>query len=342
MPRASSTAAPRPLLGRVLLGLVAVPFLLGAAAAPTGHEHVEFSFQDDRITESSGLVALGTGLFVTTNDSGDSARVFTVDDRGRTVGVTTWGEQAHDVEALAPDGPGEVWVGDIGDNRASRDSIQVARVPVGRGDRRSDEPIYDLRYPDGSHDAETLLAGPDGRLYVVTKGMFGGTVYAAPARLDPDRSNRLVRLADGILPMATDGAVLPDGHHVLIRGYVGAVLYTFPGFERLSAVPLPAQPQGEGLAIATDGTIYLSSEGIGSDVLRLAQRGLCSGDSGICARDRDASAAPSPHVPSSSADVSDQSGDSTVKIDRGWWPWLLGGAIVAVVVWLQARFMRSR
>ncbi|GAA1957034.1 WD40 repeat domain-containing protein [Nocardioides panacihumi] len=329
--------------GRVLLGLVAVPFLLGAAAAPSGHDHVLFSFQDTRITESSGLIALGsgTGLFVTTNDSGDTGRVFVVDDRGRTVGITSWSDDAHDVEALAPAGPGDVWVGDIGDNRASRDSVQVTRVPVGRGDRDSDGPIYDLTYPDGSHDAETLLAAPDGRLYVVSKGMFGGTVYAAPAQLSADHANRLVQVADGILPMATDGAFLPDGRHVLIRGYAGAVLYSFPDFSRLAPVPLPSQPQGEGLAVATDGSIYLSSEGIGSDVLRLAESGLCSSDSGICARDRAASAQPSPD-PATRQQPSAHPAEGQVKSQRGWWPWLFGGAVVAVIAGLQLRMFRRR
>ncbi|GAB7003154.1 hypothetical protein JCM18899A_06250 [Nocardioides sp. AN3] len=330
----------------MLLGLLVVPFLLGAAAAPSGHARVVFSFQDQRITESSGLVALGTGLFVTTNDSGDSARVFTVDDRGRTVGVTTWSGHAHDVEALAPDGPGEVWVGDIGDNRSSRDSIQVTHVPVGRGDRHSDGPVYELTYPDGAHDAETLLAGPDGRLYVVTKGFLGGSVYAAPPLLDADHANRLVRVADGLLPMATDGTVLPDGHHALIRGYAGAVLYTFPDFGRVASVPLPAQPQGEGLAVAADGALYVSSEGVGSDVLLLPQSGLCSADSGICSRDRASSAEPSPTPaqPSASPDtrVASNHGDGRSQGSREWWPWLLGGAMVAAVVWLQARFLRSR
>lgn len=339
---------PRQALPRVLLGLVAVPFLLGAAAAPGDHEDVVFSFQDSRITESSGLVALGTGLFVTTNDSGDSGRVFTVDERGRTVGVTHWADDAHDVEALAPAGPGEVWVGDIGDNGASRDSVQVTQVPVGRGDRTSDGPVYDLTYPDGAHDAETLLAAPDGRLYVVSKEIFGGSVYAAPARLSASHTNRLVRVADGILPMATDGAFLPDGRHVLIRGYAGATLYSFPDFDRVARVPLPSQQQGEGIAVATDGTIYLSSEGFYSDVLRLPESGLCAADSGICARDRAASAQPTPDP-----QAGPQSGPrtdpgatpsaepaATRRSEHAWWPWLFGGVVLVAVVWLQMRLLR--
>lgn len=338
---------PEGLLVRALLGLVAVPFLLGAAAAPSDHADVVFSFADKEITESSGLVALGGGLFATVNDSGDEARVFTVDDHGRTVGVTTWPGDAHDVEALAPAGGGQVWVGDIGDNRASRDSVQVTQVPVGRGDRTSEEPVYDLVYPDGSHDAETLLAAPDGRLYVVTKGILGGSVYAAPATLDADRDNRLVRVARGILPMATDGTFLPDGHHVLVRGYSSAAVYDFPGFGRVRGIPLPSQPQGEGIAVAADGAVYLSSEGVFADVLRLPVSGLCTADAGICAA-ATGSAQPAP-APSATSTTPDSAGSpaaepapSSRSDSHPWWPWLLAGAVAVTVGWLQLRTMRSR
>ena len=70
-----------------------------------------------------------------------------------------------DVEALAPAGRGQVWVGDIGDNRSARSQVQVARIPVGRGDRDVSPTVYDLVYPDGAHDAETLVSDPrTGRL----------------------------------------------------------------------------------------------------------------------------------------------------------------------------------
>ena len=64
--------------------------------------------------------------------------------------------------------------------RRSRSS----RVPVGRGDTDVDAPSYELVFPEGPRDAESLLADPaTGRLYVVSKGVFGGAVYAAPGRL---------------------------------------------------------------------------------------------------------------------------------------------------------------
>ena len=76
--------------------------------------------------------------------------VFTVDPAtGETVGVTQWSADPVDVEALAPAGGTELWVGDIGDNRAERSSVSVARVPVGRGNRDVDVPSYQLVFPRG-------------------------------------------------------------------------------------------------------------------------------------------------------------------------------------------------
>ena len=61
-----------------------------------------FAFADPAIVESSGLVAQD-GLVYTTNDSGDTGRVFAVDPAsGETVGVTRWAAEPTDVEALAP------------------------------------------------------------------------------------------------------------------------------------------------------------------------------------------------------------------------------------------------
>ena len=229
---------------------------------------VVFSFVDPAITESSGLVDLGS-LMVTTNDSGGDPLVFVVDPRtGRTVGRTTYARAVEDTEALAPAGGNTVWVGDIGDNAERRRSVQVYRVTVGRGDRTVAAPSYELVYPDGAHNAESLVAAPDGRLYVITKGVLGGTAYVAPQHLDPGRPNRLTAVA-GVDIWATDAALFPDARHVLVRGYDSAVVYTFPGFRPVAMVDLPRQRQGEGVSISASGRIRLSSEGRNSPVLEV-------------------------------------------------------------------------
>lgn len=263
-------------LRRVAVGaLVLVPFLLGAASgAPGAGDRQAFRFADPEIVESSGLVVLpgsgrDGGLVVTTNDSGDSGRVFAVDPAsGATVGVTTWPTDPEDVEALAPAGPGHVWVADIGDNQHARDAVSVLRVPVGRGDRDVVPEAYDLVYPDGSHDAEALLSHPvTGRLFVITKGVFAGTVYAAPQRLRADRANRLAEVGDapGIV---TDATFLPGGGGVVMRTYSSAHLSSYPSWQAVESWSLPDQDQGEGVALA-GGELLVSTEGARSQVLRV-------------------------------------------------------------------------
>ncbi|MEE3127858.1 MAG: WD40 repeat domain-containing protein [Actinomycetota bacterium] len=261
-------------MSRLLAVLVALPFLAGGvtAALTADRGEVVATFTDPEIVESSGLVVRG-GLLSTINDSGDTGRVFTVAldgaEAGGTVGVTRFAESPVDMEALAPAGPGEVWVGDIGDNGAARSSISVTRVPVGRGERSGTYPTYDLVYADGPRDAETLLAHPrTGRLYVVSKQVFGGVLYAAPRRLDPDRPNQLRPVADAI-PIATDGAFWPDGKHLVVRGYARAIVYAWPSMRAVGDLSLPDQDQGEGIAVTPDGRVLVSTEGQFTDVLEV-------------------------------------------------------------------------
>ncbi|MGB0099668.1 MAG: hypothetical protein WBP61_05245, partial [Nocardioides sp.] len=61
----------------------------------------------------------------------------------------------------------------------------------------------------------------------------------------------------------------PDGKRYVLRDYRTATVYSFPEHERLSSFRLPSQPQGEGIAVAEDGSVHISTEGQFEDVLRL-------------------------------------------------------------------------
>ncbi|MDP9822153.1 hypothetical protein [Nocardioides massiliensis] len=246
-----------------VLAAVALAPAAAATAQPAAEERAAFT--DERIDESSGLVDLGD-VVVTVNDSGDDAIVYVVDlTTGDTVGTTVFADSVVDVEALAPagdvDGEPTVWVGDIGDNAGRRPDIRLYRVPVGRGDREVAAPAYRLVYPDRAQDAETLLVHPDtGRVLIVTKSLFGGTVYVAPKQLRTDRLNRL-RPVTRVSGFLTDGAFWPDGRHVVLRDYGAASLLTYPGFERLGEIALPEQEQGEAISVGADGRVLVSTEG---------------------------------------------------------------------------------
>jgi len=236
------------------------------ARGPVPHSRL-FTFADDRLFESSGLVDRGRVVY-TVNDSGDDPVLYGVDARsGRTISRTTYADDATDDEALAPGADRTVWVGDIGDNRRGRDDVSVYRVPTVDGELRA--PRYRLAYPDGPHDAEALLVRPrTGRLFVVTKSVFGGRVYAAPRELRTGEVNRLTPFAE-VPGLVTDGSFFPDGRHVVLRTYDRATVYTFPGFLARGTVRLPDQRQGEGIAVSATGRVLVSTEGVRSDVLRV-------------------------------------------------------------------------
>lgn len=304
-----------------MLGVVA----LGAAAVPAVPV---FAFEDDRISESSGLVDLGSTM-VTTNDSGDEAQVYVVSSRsGKTLATTRYADKVEDVEALAPAGSDAVWVGDIGDNQRRRKTVQVYRVPVGASDQSVTATSYDLEYPDGAHDAESLIVGSDGRLRIITKSLLGGRVYVAPRTLSAERTNQL-KAGPDVDIWATDAAVFPDGKHILVRGYGGALVATFPGFRTVAEFALPDQEQGEGVSIGKTGSIRLSSEGVNSEVLQVE----------LPREVAEKMAASSDEPPSGLDDSGVVDSDRAEGIE---WPWVIVASAGAVVGWFLVRRLRSR
>jgi hypothetical protein len=257
---------------RSALALAALCLAIGSPARADDEERAPsrtlFTITDEDVFESSGLVDTGRVVY-TTNDSGDDAVLYGFDPgTGRLVSRTTYAPEVDDVEALAPGRHGQVWAGDIGDNPGRRTGIDVYRVVPGLGTHERPARRYSFKYPDGPHDAETLLVHPrTGRLFVVSKSAFGGTVYAAPGRPRAGgQPNRLTAFAR-VTGLITDGTFLPGGKRVVLRTYGTATVYTFPGFAPIGTVRLPQQRQGEGISVSRTGRVLVSSEGPRSDVL---------------------------------------------------------------------------
>lgn len=300
--------------------LVALPFGAGVATVASETQPAPlFRFQDPEIVESSGLALVDDGLVVTVNDSGDEARAFVVDPAtGSTVGTTRWQGGAEDVEAVAPTGGSAVYVGDIGDNGAERDTVSVVRIPVGELDQDVTGERFTLRYADGPADAEALLVHPGtGRLVVVTKAVLGGQVHVAPDGLTSDAVGTL-RPRGPVMSVVTDGAFMPDGDHLVLRDYTRAVVYTWPGLEPVAEVDLPEQQQGESLAVTDDGTLLVGSEGLRSPVFEVPLPELEA----------------EPSSPPSTYSREGREIPEDPDQPRDPWPWLVGPtvAVVALVV----------
>lgn len=237
------------------------------------------------LPEASGLAVSRSvpGRLWTHNDSGQPV-LFALDARGNVTGqVRLSGVGVGDWEAIAvgPCPTGScIHVGDIGDNNARRKRITVYRLPE-PSEAATTATVTDAfhaTYPDGAHDAEALISTPEGDLLIVTKGDTGAVaLYRFPRKLRPDATHQLERVGQPRAPgkpveseRITDGAVSADGRWVLLRTTQRLTFHETAelingNWREARSVDLgtAGETQGEGVAIGTDGTVYLAGEGGG-------------------------------------------------------------------------------
>jgi len=151
------------------------------------------------IPEASGVAfsRRTPGVAWTHNDSGKPI-VYALAADGSVLGkVHVAGAEVVNWEdiAVAPCPSGScLYVGDIGDNHATRSSITIYRTPepVPNAKTTDQAEAMHAKYPDGPRDAEALLVLPTGEMFVITKGEDGPSyVYRFPA---PFRNGETVTL----------------------------------------------------------------------------------------------------------------------------------------------------
>jgi hypothetical protein len=260
------------------------------------------------VTEGSGIVASDIpGIYWVHNDSGDGPYIYAVDDRGQTRGVfRVVGARARDWEDISA-GPGPhqrrryLYIGDTGNNNEKRGELTVYRIPepslpegnVALTRKKAwlteQAETIKLRYPDGNHDAETLLVHPvSGDLYLVTKAPFTNPiVYKAAAPLKSDETISLVRKAELKLPsllggILTGGSVSPDGRRVALCDYLQGYELVLPSSsinfdeiwqQPISAIDLGKRSQGEAITYRRDGKALLAtSEGKSPPLIEVVRR----------------------------------------------------------------------
>lgn len=256
---------------------------------------------DSALTEISGIAAsrVTPGILWVHNDSGDTARIFALDQQGATrATLTLSGASANDWEDIAI-GPGPVaatsyiYAGDIGDNNSVRSEIVVYRVlePVVdmaasiSGDLSGVDAIR-LRYPDGAHNAESLVVDPISKdLVIITKSMSGGAQKAyrvsgstTPGVLTTMEYLATVTTASGFVGAITGADISPSGLQLAVRTYGGVAisarqntstqLATFIGGGTgvfTCPAPAPSEGQGEAIGFNTAGSGYTTvAEGSGA------------------------------------------------------------------------------
>ncbi len=239
------------------------------------------------ITEASGLAASrkNPGVLWTHNDSGGENAIYAMDVHGRHLGVYRLaGARVRDWEdmAIGPGpSPGEyyVYVGEIGDNSQRYDTKYIYRVPepvVSTDQAPLDTVLYDVErvafsYPDGLHNAETLMVDPvTGEIFVVSKES-PSIVYRLPSgatfsTVPTTRVDTLEVVARLPFSTAVAGDICPHGREMLIKTYdrifywrreVGESWQEALA-EQPSIVPYIPEPQGEAVCWAADDSGYFT------------------------------------------------------------------------------------
>jgi len=247
----------------------------------------------DGLEESSGLVESRTrpGVYWTHNDSGHGADLFPIEIDGRQLGrVRVEGATNRDWEDIAvgrcPAGAGDcLYIADTGDNapggggkgKGEPFTVRLAVVPEpGPAARTAHAREYQAVVPGKRTDIEALAMLPDGRIYLVSKGI-GGEVelfrWPTPLRggapVSLERVRALAPEAAQLGDRVTGASATPDGRWVAVRTYAGLAFYRTADLlgsggpvAQLDLEPL-AEPQGEAVSLADDGTVVLTSEGPG-------------------------------------------------------------------------------
>ncbi|MBK5221544.1 MAG: hypothetical protein JJE52_01440 [Acidimicrobiia bacterium] len=235
----------------------------GAAASPTADDIVW-------VHEDSGNPAVLTAVTL----DGSVVSRWTIDG----VEPVDWEDMAS---ATSPGGHPTLFVGDIGDNRAVRDHVNVLRIPE-PDPRRGDGIVAPLRtlrltLPQPA-DVEALLIDPlHGDLVLVTKSLIGesdilvapGGAWAAgstPLALEHAGTLRL-----GLLSAVLAGDVAADGSTIVLRTPGNLWQWSRDGETSLvdtmlgqepCRLPSLVDPYGEAVATLADGTQWLVGEGV--------------------------------------------------------------------------------
>jgi hypothetical protein len=240
--------------------------------------------QDPQLNAVSGIAASwrNPGLLYVHNDR-DRAEFAAVAESGLMVGrFTVTGAALRDVEDIAvgrcPAGTC-VHLADLGNNVTPRTEFQILRVAepmiagMGASATLAGERLA-FTYPDGPHNAESLLIDPgSGALYVITKVAAGArsTVYKLP----PFPGGAATKVADLPVPAAGDQPATaadahPCGAGFLLRTNNTAYEFRIPmgtPFEDAfkatpMVVPVGVEQQSEAIAYRPDGRgYYTTSEG---------------------------------------------------------------------------------
>jgi hypothetical protein len=269
---------------RVLLAMAlgVISSGLRASAAPTfGSALTNGEVNIAGLTEVSGVAASRNNANVlwTHNDSGHPAVIYAIDTFGRLLGkYNVPGNVDNEDIAIGP-GPltnvSYIYVGDIGDNTATRANIKIYQIPEPAvyGRQYTNPPTVTpkgartitLTYPDGARDAEALMVDSvTGDLFIFTKESPTRMYTASKSLLDTTSSIALTFMQAVNIGFPNGADISPSGNEIVVRNENFARLWL-----RANGQDVPTALTGTAIPIPVTGTPNgeVNGEAIGFDAV---------------------------------------------------------------------------
>lgn len=230
--------------------------------------------ESDELYEASGMVASRSfpGNYWVINDSGNENKLYLIDGNGKLIHAyridgtfnRDWEDIAIYTDSIT--GRSKIYIGDIGDNFAIRQHVQIIIVDEPMSMDQKDTVIHyvsklTLTYEDGARDAETLIVDPlTSEIFIITKREESVRVYTVVLTENQADTLELKYLSSLPFYLVTAGDISADGSEILLKNY-NAIFYwkrmeneTFP--EAISKpherLPYNPEPQGESIAWTID------------------------------------------------------------------------------------------
>lgn len=184
---------------------------------------------DPGIVESSGLVCLADGTFLTINDSGNAANVYQLNAQGKVLAQFPIDAVNKDWEAMTLHQE-ELWIADIGNNSGARNGgdLYRATLPL-RIDKANSTVKTSFVYPDlpqpplqiyqHDFDAEALVSAGQ-QLFLFNKAWQSpfSTVYQLTTEANGTNATRIATI-DGLPGVITGGSYSSEQQLFVLTGY---------------------------------------------------------------------------------------------------------------------------
>lgn len=236
------------------------------------------------VNESSGLARSATpGVFWTINDSGDQARIFAIDSKGKLLtseqGIAIEGARNIDWEDITTDFNGNLLIGDVGNNNNRRKDLMIYQVPEPAQFTSAIMPVaeaWPVHYPEqyefppvlNNYDCEALFVA-SGQVYALTKHRadFLATLYRLDALTEETSNGMQIICRANLRGAVTAAASWNNGERVAVLTYGGVWVFSPPEADGARLfngdilwLPLRGTGQCEAVAFIDRETLIITNE----------------------------------------------------------------------------------